>query len=62
MNKDMPKGRNAYAQAACFKKAGSMPHRNTPRGGARNDFRDDLYTYTEDNEILREIENIQTDE
>ncbi len=59
MNKDMPKGRNAYAQAACFKKAGAMKHRNTPRGGAHNEYREAINTYMEDNEILDEIDSIE---
>jgi hypothetical protein len=36
----VPKVRNWNAVAAWFRNGGPMKHKNTPRGGARNDSRD----------------------
>jgi hypothetical protein len=48
MNKGMPKGRNATAMVACFKKAGTFHHKVAPRGGTANRFRDFMELYEDD--------------
>ncbi len=56
------KGRNAIAEAACFRKAGPMKDRRATRGGAKNNFLGFMNEYEEDLKVEDELHQMDYDE